>query len=74
MPQVRSLIYFFFFYLHSTHNDKFSGADSGSAAVPEQDDVYQVPEYFQYNEFSYYDLDINMLEHRLQQPKPGLKY
>ena len=47
-----------------------SGADTKSST----DGVYNVPEYFQYDELSYYDLDIDMLKYRLKQPKPGEKY
>lgn len=36
--------------------------------------VYKVPEYFQYNEHSYYDIDMDMLKYRLEQPHPGGKY
>ena len=35
--------------------------------------VYKVPEYFQYNENSYYDIDMDMLKYRLEQPRPGEK-
>ena len=36
--------------------------------------VYKVPEYYQYNEHSYYDIDEDMLKYRLEQPHPGGKY
>ena len=36
--------------------------------------MYKVPEYYQYNENSYYDIDMNMLKYRLEQPHPGRKY
>ena len=45
-----------------------------SRATSSQSEAYKVPEYYQYNEFSYYDIDIKMLQHRLKQPKPGEKY
>ncbi|XP_041469302.1 uncharacterized protein LOC121419073 [Lytechinus variegatus] len=32
---------------------------------------YQVPEYYQYNEMSYYQMESDMRKGRLPQPKPG---
>ena len=46
-----------------------SGSDKGG-----DQSVYKVPEYYQYNENSYYDIDMNMLKYRLEQPHPGRKY
>ncbi len=33
---------------------------------------YQVPEYFKYNAYSYYDEEIAMMKGRVPQPKSGL--
>ncbi len=38
------------------------------------DEVYMVPQYYQYHPHSYYDLEADMQKHRLEQPKPGRKY
>ena len=34
---------------------------------------YKVPEYYQYDKNSYYDLDKDMVKYRIEQPKPGEK-
>lgn len=36
--------------------------------------VYKVQEYFQYNPHSYYDIEEQMVSHRIEQPEPGKKY
>lgn len=38
------------------------------------DEVYMVPEYYQYDPYSYYDIEMDMQEHRLEQPKPGQQH
>ena len=51
------------------------GASSGGKETGGSDgSVYKVPEYYQYNENSYYDIDREMMKHRLEQPHPGGKY
>ncbi len=47
-----------------------AGSDTTSSQKAE---VYNVPEYFSYNEFSYYDIDNEMANHRMKQPEPRMK-
>lgn len=49
-------------------------ATSGDSVKGGDQSVYKVPEYYQYNEDSYYDIDMDMLKYRLEQPHPGGKY
>ena len=34
--------------------------------------AYQVPEFFAYNNYTYFDVEKDMLKDRVQQPKSGL--
>ncbi len=34
--------------------------------------AYQVPEYFEYNRYSYFDVEKEMVKDRVAQPKSGL--
>ena len=34
--------------------------------------TYQVPEYFKYNQYSYFDVEKDMVKDRVPQPKSGL--
>ena len=36
--------------------------------------TYKVQEYFHYNPHSFYDIDMEMIKFRLEQPVPGTKY
>lgn len=47
---------------------------AGPDKKTEQAGEYKVPEYFQYNELSFYDIDLDMAKYRLKQPTPGEKY
>ena len=61
----------------STPVDPSNTAASSSSSSSDKggdQSVYKVPEYYQYNEDSYYDIEMDMLKYRLEQPHPGGKY
>jgi hypothetical protein len=58
---------------NTTATSSSSTSSSGSGKGGDQS-VYKVPEYYQYDENSYYDIDMDMLKYRLEQPHPGAKY
>ena len=61
--------------LSSIHVDRGSSSSSKLKETGGSDQgAYKVPEYYQYNEHSYYDIDVDMIKYRLEQPHPGRKY
>jgi len=46
-----------------------AGAKQTATSKPTTDPTkYNVPEYYQHNRFSFYDVDMSMEKHRLPQP------
>ncbi|XP_064384427.1 uncharacterized protein LOC135333377 [Halichondria panicea] len=60
--------------LSSVTSNSSSGGKGDSSQSTSGKDTYQVPEYHRYKPFSYYDIDVAMVKHRLEQPQPGGKY
>ena len=52
----------------------FGFAGPGTSVKPDvgKGKAYQVPEFFAYNNYSYFDVEKDMLKDRVQQPKSGL--
>ena len=49
-------------------------AGPGTSVKPDvgKGKAYQVPEFFTYNNYTYFDVEKDMLKDRVQQPKSGL--
>lgn len=55
-----------------TVNFSFSGLATEIKPDVGKGKKYQVPEYFKYNQYSYFDVEKDMVKDRVPQPKSGL--
>lgn len=65
-------VYIFTYGRLTMQYDPFSGP--GTEAKPDvgKGKTYQAPEFFKYNEYTYFDVEKDMAKHRVAQPKSGL--
>ena len=58
----------------SSHGLIHGFAGPGTSVKPDvgKGKAYQVPEFFTYNNYTYFDVEKDMLKDRVQQPKSGL--
>ena len=64
MEEITKLSNLFF---SETVTDK-SMADKSTADDHDDNSTYRVPEYYNYNIMSYYDIEAEMVSHRIKQP------